>query len=47
MTKEAEVHKLLVKALKERKFVVARLPYEVVYWVGSSFRCAYQPLVRA
>ena len=43
---EGEVHEPLVKALKQRRFEVARLPYEAVYWVGGSFRCAYQPLVR-
>ena len=43
---EGEVHEPLVNELVKRKFEVARLPYEAVYWVGGSFRCAYQPLIR-
>lgn len=32
--------------LQKRKFEVIRLPYEAVYRMGGSFRCAYQPLIR-
>ena len=32
--------------LKKRRFEVIRLPYEAVYRVGGSFRCAHQPLIR-
>lgn len=41
-----EIHDPLEKQLKARKFEVTRLPYESVYWVGGSFRCAHQPLIR-
>ncbi|MGE0719698.1 MAG: dimethylarginine dimethylaminohydrolase family protein [Alphaproteobacteria bacterium] len=33
-------------ALTARRFEVIRIPYEAVYRVGGSFRCAHQPLVR-
>lgn len=32
--------------LKVRNFEVIRIPYEAVYRVGGSFRCAHQPLIR-
>ena len=43
---EGEAHERLASELKKRKFEVARLPYESVYWVGGSFRCGHQPLIR-
>lgn len=36
----------VVEALEKRKFEVIRLPYEAVYRMGGSFRCAHQPLIR-
>lgn len=33
-------------ALRARRFEVIRIPYEAVYRVGGSFRCAHQPLIR-
>ena len=36
----------VVDALRKRNFEVIRLPYEAVYRMGGSFRCAHQPLVR-
>jgi len=32
--------------LQKRRFEVIRLPYEAVYRMGGSFRCAHQPLIR-
>ena len=39
-------HDRVCDALRQRKFEVIRLPYEAVYRVGGSFRCAHQPLIR-
>ena len=39
-------HDDLAAALKKRKIEVIRIPYEAVYRVGGSFRCAHQPLIR-
>jgi glycine amidinotransferase len=41
-----EPHDPLAGALKRRRFEVIRLPYDAVYCVGGSFRCAHQPLIR-
>ena len=41
-----EIHDPLEKQLKARKFEVTRLTYESVYWLGGSFRCVHQPLIR-
>ena len=43
---EGEPHDRLAGELKARKFEVIRLPYDAVYCVGGSFRCAHQPLIR-
>ena len=39
-------HDGVTAELKKRSFEVIRLPYEAVYRMGGSFRCAHQPLVR-
>ena len=39
-------HDAIAVELTRRRFEVVRLPYEAVYRVGGSFRCAHQPLVR-
>jgi len=36
----------VANALKQRRFEVIRMPYDAVYCVGGSFRCAHQPLIR-
>ena len=41
-----EPHDYLAGELTKRKFSVARLPYDAVYCMGGSFRCAHQPLIR-
>ena len=41
-----EAHNAVCDALRRRRFEVIRLPYEAVYRVGGSFRCAHQPLIR-
>ncbi len=38
-------HDAVAGELKKRRFEVIRLPYEAVYRVGGSFRCAHQPLI--
>lgn len=43
---QGEPHDSLAAALKHRRFEVIRLPYDAVYCVGGSFRCAHQPLIR-
>jgi glycine amidinotransferase len=43
---EGDPHDRLADELKRRKFEAIRLPYDAVYCVGGSFRCAHQPLVR-
>lgn len=43
---EGEPHDRLAGELKARRFEVIRLPYDAVYCVGGSFRCAHQPLIR-
>ena len=32
--------------LKARRFEVIRMPYDAVYCLGGSFRCAHQPFIR-
>ena len=39
-------HDEVVAELEARRFEVIRLPYEAVYRMGGSFRCAHQPLIR-
>jgi len=39
-------HNEVVNALRQRQFEVIRMPYEAVYRMGGSFRCAHQPLIR-
>ena len=39
-------HDGVAAELKKRHFEVIRLPYEAVYRVGGSFRCAHHPLIR-
>ena len=41
-----EPHDRVSNELKARKFDVVRLPYDAVYCLGGSFRCAHQPLIR-
>lgn len=41
-----EPHDRVAGALKARKFEVIRLPYDAVYCLGGSFRCAHQPFIR-
>jgi glycine amidinotransferase len=41
-----EPHDRLEKELTVRNFEVIRLPYDAVYCLGGSFRCAHQPLIR-
>ena len=41
-----EAHEPVTAELKARKFEVIRLPYEAVYCLGGSFRCAHQPFIR-
>lgn len=41
-----QAHDSIVNQLRNRHFDVIRLPYEAVYKVGGSFRCAHQPLIR-
>ncbi len=41
-----EPHEPVADALKARRFEVIRLPYDAVYCLGGSFRCAHQPLIR-
>ncbi len=43
---EGEPHDRLSDELRRRKFETIRLPYDAVYCVGGSFRCAHQPLIR-
>lgn len=46
MVPAEEAHDYLAGELKSRGIDVVRTPYEAVYRVGGSFRCAHQPLVR-
>jgi glycine amidinotransferase len=39
-------HDVVTRELEKRRFEVIRLPYEAVYRMGGSFRCAHQPLIR-
>jgi N-dimethylarginine dimethylaminohydrolase len=39
-------HDALARDLEARNVEVPRIPYGGVYWLGGSFRCAYQPLRR-
>lgn len=41
-----EPHDRVADELKRRRFEVIRLPYDAVYCLGGSFRCAHQPLIR-
>ena len=41
-----EAHDAVTAELKARRFEVIRLPYDAVYCLGGSFRCAHQPLIR-
>lgn len=41
-----EAHDRVAGELKKRRFEVSRLPYDAVYCMGGSFRCAHQPLIR-
>ena len=41
-----EPHDYLAGELKKRRFDVIRMPYDAVYCMGGSFRCAHQPLIR-
>jgi glycine amidinotransferase len=41
-----QAHDGVSAELRKRAFEVIRLPYEAVYRMGGSFRCAHQPLVR-
>lgn len=43
---EGEPHDRVVNELKKRRFEVIRLPYDAVYCLGGSFRCAHQSQVR-
>jgi len=43
---EGEPHDRLSDELGRRNFETIRLPYDAVYRVGGSFRCAHQPLIR-
>lgn len=44
---DGEPHEPVAAALKARRFEVIRLPYDAVYCLGGSFRCAHQPLIRS
>ncbi|WP_342642116.1 hypothetical protein [Rhodoligotrophos ferricapiens] len=46
MMPSEEPHDYVAAELKARGFEVIRTPYEAVYRVGGSFRCAHQPLIR-
>lgn len=46
MMPSEEPHDYVAGELKRRGIEVIRTPYEAVYRVGGSFRCAHQPLVR-
>jgi len=41
-----EPHDRVANELKARKFEVIRMPYDAVYCLGGSFRCAHQPFIR-
>ncbi|WP_436643156.1 dimethylarginine dimethylaminohydrolase family protein [Microbaculum sp. FT89] len=47
MMPEGEPQDALAAALKERRFEIIRVPYDEVYCLGGSFRCAHQPLIRS